>query len=444
MLKRFPLVPTARAAWLAALSAPVALLIAVVAPQIWLAAPIAVVLLIVGVLIDGMLAGRMSDWQVHAPDAVEVGEPAPIRVLAEIAGGAPGHVAAAFQCDPRLADGGGVTAILEPEATGAHWEGDAILRPSRRGTGALEKVWFNWRGPLGLGARQFSAELEQEIGVWPDLAPIRSKTLQAYLRDSEIGLIARRRRGQGTQFEALTEYDAGMDRRSIDWKASARHTRLLARENESERNNQIVFAFDCGKAMCEPLEGVPRIDRAVTAGLTAAYVALKGSDRTMLFGFASRPEVMTPFISEARLFPRLQDAAASLDYRAEEPNFTFGLATLSAKLKRRSLVVLFSEFTDPTSAEMMIESIARLVDKHVVLFVTFEDAELEALKSAPPDDLAAIAGAVTAESLAKQRRLVHERLRHLGVDIIEAPHDRMGFAVIDRYLNIRRSEAIAG
>ncbi len=196
---------------------------------------------------------------------------------------------------------------------------------------------------------------------------MRSPVLQAFLRDAQFGLIARRIRGEGTQFEALREYEPGMDRRRIDWKSSARQTRLYARENESERNNQIVFAFDCGQAMCEPVDGLPRIDRAVSAALTASYVALKGGDRVALFGFGQRPELFTPFVTDARQFHRLQTAAAALDYRPAEPNFTLALATLGLKLARRSLMVLFSDFTDPTSAELMVESVGRLVQRHLVL-----------------------------------------------------------------------------
>ena len=68
---------------------------------------------------------------------------------------------------------------------------------------------------------------------------------------------------------------------------------------------------------------------------------------------------MTPFALDARHFHRLQIAAAGLDYTAREPNFTLALATLTAKLKRRSLIVLFSDFADPTSAELMVESVER-------------------------------------------------------------------------------------
>ena len=78
---------------------------------------------------------------------------------------------------------------------------------------------------------------------------------------------AQRRAGEGREFEALADYQPGMDRRMIDWKRSARHGKLLAREFRIERNNNIVLAIDSGRLMCEPVDGVPKVDRAVTAAL---------------------------------------------------------------------------------------------------------------------------------------------------------------------------------
>ncbi|WP_240504538.1 DUF58 domain-containing protein [Tsuneonella mangrovi] len=440
---RFPLVPTARAVWIAALAAPVALVVAAALPGAWMAAPAAGLTLLLLVALDGLVAGRLVDWRIAAPQDCEVGEPLQVAVLAEIAGKVGnGTVDAALQFDPRLAPEGRAILALAPLVDDASWSGTAGLQPVRRGTAALERVWLRWTGPLGLGARQVSHQLEDEVRVWPDLAPVRSPALQHFLRDAQFGLIARRIRGEGTQFEALSEYEPGMDRRRIDWKASARHTRLYARENESERNNQIVFAFDCGQAMCEPVDGLPRIDRAVSAALTAAYVALKGGDRVSLFGFAARPEVATPFYGDSRQFHRLQTAAAGLDYHAEEPNFTLALATLSARLKRRSMIVVFSDFTDPTGAELMIESLGRLVDKHLILFVTIADSELAELEAVDPDSLEALATAVTADSLSRQRALVLQRLRQMGIDVIEAPWDTIGYRLIDAYLAIKRAGAI--
>ncbi|WP_394729788.1 DUF58 domain-containing protein [Altererythrobacter sp. GH1-8] len=437
-----PLVPTARAAWLAAIAAPVALVIGAVSPGAWLAAPIAAVLLLALIILDAMLAGKMADWQVVAPQDAEVGEPTELRVEARFANAPAGRVEAALQFDPRLSEGGRADVTLAPSHHAGMLAGKTLVSPNRRGTALIEQAWLRWTGPLGLGARQQSRARSDEVRIWPDLSPVRAPELQMFLRDAQIGLLARRIRGEGTQFEALSEYEPGMDRRRIDWKASARHTKLYARENESERNNQIVLAFDCGQSMCELVDGLPRIDRAVSAGLTCAYVALKGNDRVSLFGFAERPEVITPFVGDVRGFSRLQAAAAGLDYHNVESNFTLALATLSSKLQRRSLIVLFSDFADPTAAQMMVESIGRLVKKHLVLFVTITDSELEELVSAPPSDLASLARNVTADTLVRQRATVLEQLRQLGVDVVEAPWEEIGYALIDRYFDIRRHEAI--
>ncbi|GAA4642900.1 DUF58 domain-containing protein [Pontixanthobacter gangjinensis] len=439
----FPILPTARAAWLTALAAPVAIVIAATAPDAWIVVPAAAVALLVLVVLDGLLAGRLQDWRVVTPADCEVGEPFALSVVAEFAGRAAGSKPeVALAADARLQESGRVDMALGYHEATASWQGSAEVTATRRGTADITGMWLQWAGPLGLGARQERQELEREVRIWPDLSPIRSPELQNFLRDAQFGLIARRIRGEGTQFEALSEYEAGMDRRRIDWKASARHTKLYARENESERNNQIIFAFDCGQAMCEPIEGLPRIDRAVTAALTASYVALKGGDRVALCGFAQRPEVMTPFVGDTRAFHQLQSAAAGLDYHAEEPNFTLAMASLTARLQRRSLIVLFTDFTDATGAELMIESVGRLADKHVVLFVTMEDAELAEMATAEPDTLDSLAVSVTADQLGRQRQIVLERLRQMGVDIIEAPWDQIGYRLIDSYLDIKRSGAI--
>ncbi|MBI1402329.1 MAG: DUF58 domain-containing protein [Porphyrobacter sp.] len=441
-LPALPLVPTERAAWAMAALAPVALVIAATAPGAWVAAPLLGGLLLVLVLVDAWLAGRIAGWEVLAPADVEVGHETRLGVTARFGSGRRRAVSAALACDPRLGAGGQVALALEPPVAEPGWHGEAAVTPERRGTAALTGLWLRWEGPLGLGARQVETEPERAVRIWPDLSPVRSKDLQTFLRNAQTGLIARRIRGEGTQFEALSEYEPGMDRRRIDWKASARHNHLYARENESERNNQIVFAFDCGAAMCEPVEGLPRIDRAVSAALTCAYVALKGGDKVALFGFAQRPQLMTPFVADARAFHRLQSAAAGLDYTSAEPNFTLALATLTSKLKRRSLVVVFSDFTDPTAAELMVESLGRLADRHLVLFVTMADAEIEAMIAAPPGDIATLARSVTAETLSQQRKLVLERLRRMGIDVIEAPWNKIGPQLIDRYFLIKNSEAI--
>ncbi len=442
MALSLPLVPTQRAAWIIAGFAPIALVIAAVSPGLWVIAPVAALAMVALIVLDGLMAGTCEEWHVLVPADTEVGQPTAIDALARFSGRGASEPEVALEFDPRLAPSGRANMPLLRDPDTSERSGSIDVHPERRGTAPVSRAWLRWSGPLGLGSRQTQQTLDKEMRIWPDLSPVRSKELQTFMRDAAAGLIARRIRGEGTQFEALAEYQPGMDRRKIDWKASARHMHLYARENESERNNQIVFAFDCGQAMCEPVDGMPRIDRAVTAALTCSYVALKGGDKVSLFGFAQRPQVMTPFVNDSRAFYRLQSAAAALDYDAAEPNFTLALATLTAKLQRRSLIVLFSDFTDATAAEMMIESIGRLVDKHLVLFVTIADSELESFIDEEPGDIATLARSVTADTLLHQRSVVLQRLRRMGVDVIEAPYNQIGYQLIDRYFIIKNSEAI--
>ena len=441
MTDRAIFVPTGRAVLLLAVTALLALLLAARAPGGWVAAPLLGLIVLALVVVDALFAGRAEDVRLTMKPDIEVGEEGQFDVLAQFGRGSRSSVECALAADPRLLTDGRASQALKRATDGA-WQTGISFTPTRRGTGAVERLWLKWSGPMGLGARQFWREVGQSVRVWPNVAAVRSPALQTYLKDAQYGLIARRIRGEGTQFEALAEYQPGMDRRRIDWKASARHSHLYAKEYETERNNQIVFAFDCGQAMCEPVGGLPRIDRAVSAALATAYVALKGGDRVAIYGFAARPELFTPFVADPRAFHRLQSDAARLDYHAQEPNFTLALATLASRLQRRSLIVVFSDFTDPTSAELMIESIGRLTSRHVVLFVTMADAELGGIAEAEPADVQSLAMAVTADSLLRQRALVLSRLRQIGVDVIEAPWERIGLRLLDSYLAIKRKGVI--
>jgi uncharacterized protein (DUF58 family) len=105
-------------------------------------------------------------------------------------------------------------------------------------------------------------------------------------------------------------------------------------------------------------------------------------------------------------------------------------------------VVVFTEFTDPTSAELMIENVGRLLARHMVVFVALRDDELEALVRAAPVTPEDVSRAVIAQSLLRERDLVTMRLRRLGVEIVEAHAQAIGPALLDRYLEIKRRNRI--
>ena len=312
------------------------------------------------------------------------------------------------------------------------------LTPERRGTADFAHLWLRWRGALGLIWKQKQVPLGQAIVITPDIRPVRQKSAQLLYRDAQHGIVAQLQVGEGSEFEALTEYKAGMDRRSIDWKQSARHTALIAKEYRTERNNTIVLAIDSGRAMGDPIAGVPRVDRAISAALLTAFVALKEGDRVGWFGFDSRPRVATNPVAGGRSFALLQQVAAQIDYSPNETNYTLALSTLAGRLNRRSLIVIFTDFPDTTSAELMLAALGPLLSRHLVLFVSMHDEELEALAAAEPDAPGDVVRAVTAASLLRERSLVLTKLRRLGAHVIETEHETAGPAIVESYLRMKR------
>lgn len=432
--------PTTRAIWLIALGAPLAAVLAAIIPSLWAIGAAWALMLILLLLLDGLAAARVQDVRLAVAPSAEIGAPLALGLEAEFSGRiGPRTIYGNLGLDERLAEDGAVAFALHRDdpQTGA-FSGQATIVPVRRGLGEIGKLWLRWTGPLGLAWRQIQKQGAQQVAVVPNIAAVRSPTVQMFLRDSIFGLLARKFRGEGSEFEALAEYQPGMDRRSIHWKGSARHSKLLAKEYEAERNNQIIFALDCGAAMCEPVDGLPRIDRAVSAALLTAYITLKAGDRTSLFSFAALPELSTPFLSGSRNFFRLQQAAATIDYRHQESNYTLALSTLQSRLQRRSLIIIFTDFTDPTAADLMLEAAGRLIDKHLVLFVVLEDRELTAIIDRFPESAEDVARAVTAQNLLDQKKLVLTRLRHMGIDVVEGAHQDIGPRLINHYLTIKR------
>jgi uncharacterized protein (DUF58 family) len=441
--------PTARSVVLTALGAPAALIIGVLVPQYWYLGLVWIVVMAMLILLDAVSARstRALDTEIDKPGSVGAG--APFTVTARFrflrAGqpdrrGVPRQMQVAFSVDDRLDAGGARRANVRMiDGIG---ELDTVFTPNRRGTAMIGHVWARWTGPLGLAWVQRHDYFGAEIIVTPNIGLIHDKGIQLYLRDAAIGLIAQLDRGDGTEFDALTEFQSGMDRRTIDWKQSARHTELLAKEYRTERNNHIVFALDSGRTMCEPIDGLPRIDRAISAALLTAYVALKAGDRTSLFGFAGRPHVASPTVTGARAFAALQRAASGIDYTAEESNYTLALTTLAAQLHRRSLVIVFTDFADPTSAELMLRATGRLLDRHLVLFVTMRDAELNALAHDEPQEPMDVSRAVTAHALLRERAIVIAKLQRMGAHVLEAPHDQIGTQLVSRYVELKRRSLI--
>lgn len=434
--------PTRRAIFLMLMGVPLLIAVALLRPELWILSGGWIVSVGSLTLLDAMIGPSLQAYRVEGkiPPLLYVGSEDPLPVTLTFSSGPmPRRIEILMETNALLRDN---------DIQGLRgWNGRTrtttfALTPQRRGMARIERIWSRWRGPLGLAQKRHTQEFAQDIPVTPNIRWVRDEAIRMFSRDAAFGIKTQIERGDGSEFDALREFSSGMDRRAIDWKHSARHRVLLAKEFKTERNHNIVFAFDTGRLMSEPLGGVPKIDRAVTAGLLLAYVSLRNGDRTMFYGFSSRPGTSSGFLTGPRSFPKAQAIVAAMDYSDDEANFTLALSHLSGKLERRSLIIVFSDFVDPISAELMLENIKRLTDRHLVLFATFEDEALSDMADASPDTATNVSRAVIAGTLLTERDLVFRRLQRMGVQIIEARPESFGGALISAYLDIKRRDKL--
>jgi uncharacterized protein (DUF58 family) len=430
--------PTLRAILIFAGGVPVALFIVVYNPGLWaLSFDYALLALLAG-LSDFVLAcpWRLLGIKIATPDRLYIGEQGATTIAI---------TTGRFRRPVRFEAIAEQQGDVEPSAVVAgeippSGEGRIALPviPRRRGRVSVEQIWLRWRGPLAMVEFIRRIPVGRAIEVVPNVRGVHGTALQFFVQEAIYGIKAQVQKGEGAEFEALREYSPGQDSRFIDWKHSARHRKLVCKEFRTERNHQVIMAFDTGYLMLEPVDGIARLDHAINAGLVLAWVSLQGGDLVGTYGFDARVRHFTGPVRGVSSFARLQRATAELDYHHQETNFTLGLAELNARLKRRALVILFTDFVDTITAELLIESMQRVANRHLVVFVTQRGSLLQRAVDAAPVCFADVAQAVIAHDFLRERSIVFERLERLGIHCLDVPSQGLPVALINRYLLIKQ------
>jgi uncharacterized protein (DUF58 family) len=432
------IVPAPRCALLVAASAPVCAVLATAFPDAALASLYLPILALALSIWDLLVlpSGKLVGCELKAPGLLYVGkEGLASLVLSFPEDGKP--FKAKFFLET---EGVSLKSLPKGEIDAKSGKGEACISlcPAMRGSLEIKNLWLSWRGPMGFLEARKKIALGQSLPVIQDVQGLHEEALKYFTKDFSIGQKLQPVKGLGSEFENLAEYSVGMDNRFIDWKRSARHRRLLAKEFRPERNNRIILCFDTGRLMLEPIDGKPRLDGFVRAGLMLGWISLRNGD---LVGSASFDLFFRNFLSPGRtpsFFLKLQKFTSSLSYETTETNFTLCLSELAGRLRHRSLVVLFTEFSDSVSSSLLLESLELMTRKHLVVFVSMPDPASSLLPGASPETFRKMAASVIADGFKRERAIVLERMARLGVHALDLPPGKLSGALINRYIMIKQ------
>ena len=295
-------------------------------------------------------------------------------------------------------------------------------------------------GPLGLGRHRTRLPLPWDVVVYPPLVSVRLRASVAEaLRRRAAGMKPIRQLGEGRLFESLREWGPGDDLRHIDWKATARRGKVITRQYEAERRQQVLLVLDTGRLMtADVAAGVARLDFAVQAALELAYAAAQHDDNVGIMTFA---DGVQHFVAPERGrtgIRRVLDVLAEVEPRLVEPDYPGAFGYLAARNRKRALTVLFTEVIDRFASDALVANVATLRPRHLPLAVTLRNPELDAVATQRPATPHDAFRKAAAEELLHAREEALGHMRRAGVLVIDVTPERAAQAVVAKYLELKR------
>lgn len=429
-------VPTLRAVVLLGLGL-VPAVVAVLEPAVALGAVVLDVIVLAAVAVDFMRAPRADQLRVSRQiDAViSSHRPTLVRLELEVASSGPAQLRGVVRdgVPPGPSSNGHQARFEFSHSTVIEYS----LEPNRRGDLVFDHVWLRLEGPWGLCARQVSKPLPQRVQVFPDLTAL-SKDALALARANDDD--ARRRvplRSEGREFESLREYRRGDDRRSIDWKATARRSRTMVRVHQPERNQAVLLMIDAGRHMAGDVLGRSKLDHAVDAALRIAKVSLDQGDLVGVIAFGADVKAWLPPRKGAEHLRALAQTLYRVDASLEESDYGAALDLAFARGVKRTLVIVLTDLVDPDATQALIKRTRRLVPRHLPLVASLRDDDVLAVATQLPrtrDDAhrRRVAAQLEADSVATVARL-----RDVGARVVRASAAQFGPAAVSAYLDIK-------
>jgi uncharacterized protein (DUF58 family) len=312
------------------------------------------------------------------------------------------------------------------------------VMPVARGVDSLGTIYVTAQNQFGFLSRRLRLAAPQPVRVYPDLSAVeRYGALHVRNRLIEAGLRRMRLRGTGTELENLRDWAPGDQFRSIEWKATARRGRLMVAEYEVERSQNVMIVLDAGRLMTPRVDEQRKFDYAITAALSVASIASLANDKIGLVAFAG--EILRAQAPRSgRSISSIAAQVHDLEPRFEESDYARAFAYVRAHVRKRSLIVFFTDMVDPVAQSSVLAQVGVLAKRHVVICVFMNDRAIDRALGAPPRTSSDVYASAVALELRDERRAAAAILQRLGVQVIDVPARELTTALIDRYLLVKQ------
>jgi uncharacterized protein (DUF58 family) len=173
--------------------------------------------------------------------------------------------------------------------------------------------------------------------------------------------------GFSAEFSQYRHYYPGDDLKYVDWKAFGRTDRLYTRQFRETTNLAALFVVDVSGSMAYPVESATKLALAQTAVAVLATLVIDQGDTAGLLAVGDRSTYVAARSGRPHLHLLLA-ALGRLDASAATP-VTVALRRAGALLRRRGLVVLFTDLYDEEGTLGEVRRLSRMGHEAIVFHV---------------------------------------------------------------------------
>ena len=190
------------------------------------------------------------------------------------------------------------------------------------------------------------------------------------------------RQGRGWEFMDLAPYQPGDDVREIDWAATARAGSPIIKRHEATANLQVMLVVDTGREMgALAPSGETKEDIALTACEAIAWLSVARGDQIgLVAGDAERVRFMPARSGNAHaetIMRRIEEDITLSSPHSDVPKL---LARARTVTRRRSLIVIVTDATQPEPTRLSDDLIKSLSVRHQVMVVSVQDIDPTSLE----------------------------------------------------------------
>lgn len=312
------------------------------------------------------------------------------------------------------------------------------VHPVKRGEYYFGAVNIYVKSPIGFFERRFRFSQDEMVPVYPSFMQMRKYELLAISnRLTDVGVKKIRRRGNNAEFDQIREYIPGDDYRIINWKATARKSKLMLNQYQDERSQQVYSIIDMGRIMRMPFEGLSLLDYAINSSLVISNIAMLKSDKAGIISFSHKVQSILTADRKGGHLNKILHLLYNQKTGYLESDYENLYINIRTRISQRSLMLLYTNFESLSGLQRQLKYLRRIAKDHLLVVIFFENTELRAFLEKPAASTEDVYDKVIAEKLAYEKKQIVRELEKYGIQCILTAPQKLSVNTINKYLELK-------